>query len=117
MSLLKSVSNLQVGAAFAVLLTPRAEGSGLPLELQAAKCRMLHAEPAAGALGILALSTRIKNHVHNRVMLQLRTLNPHVASAFQVCFLDPHCCCRFFLQSSMQDMPGRRLCLLLPAMS
>lgn len=76
---------LQIGAAFAVLLTQRKEGIGLPLELQAAKSRVLHAESAAGAVGLLALAQRLQSSSQPGIMLQLRKLNPYVSSAFQVC--------------------------------
>ena len=75
---------LQVGAAFAALVTPRAEGGACALELQAAKCRVLHTEPAAGSIGMLTLVRRIKSELNQGLMLQLRSMNPHVASAFQV---------------------------------
>jgi hypothetical protein len=75
---------IQVGAAFAVLLTPKGEGDGLPLELQAAKCRMLHTEPAAGAVGLSALTCRLLSQQRHSLMIQLRTMNPYVTSAFQV---------------------------------
>lgn len=76
--------NTQVGAAFAVLLTP---GDQAPaLELQAAKSRVLHTEPAAGTIGILSLLRRIQSWTGPRQMLQLRNINPHVVSAFQVVY-------------------------------
>ena len=75
---------MQVGAAFAVLMTPKAEGRGPQLQLQAAKCRLLHTEPAAGAVGMLALTRRLQGQAQPGMMLQLRSMNPYVASAFQV---------------------------------
>lgn len=78
---------LKVGAAFAVLLTPRAESGSLALEMQAAKCRVLHTEPAAGTIGLMALIRRMQSTEGQGLMLQLRSMNPHVASAFQVCYL------------------------------
>ena len=81
---LPDTQDLQVGAAFAVLLTPKSEGSGLPLELQAAKCRVLHTEPAAGAVGLMSLVARLRGSSAPGVMIHLRGMNPYVASAFQV---------------------------------
>lgn len=73
---------IEVGAAFAVLQAPRTE-TQQPLELQAAKCRVLHTEPAAGAVGLAFLAARLgQNGAH--IMIQLRTVNPHVSSIFQV---------------------------------
>ena len=69
---------IEVGAAFAVLQ----EGGGRPLELQAAKSRMLHTEPAAGALGLAMLVSRLNSTgVHQT--LHLRHVNPHVVSLFK----------------------------------
>ena len=75
---------MQVGAAFAVLLTPKAEGGASVMELQAAKCRVLHTEPAAGTIGLLSLMRRMQDKPGHSLMMQLRGMNPHVASAFQV---------------------------------
>lgn len=69
---------IEVGAAFAVLQ----QGEGRPLELQAAKSRMLHTEPAAGALGLAMLVQRL-NQTGVHETLHLRNINPHVASIFR----------------------------------
>lgn len=81
---------MQVGAALAVLLTPKAEGRGMPLSLQAAKCRLLHTEAGAGAVGLLALSRQLQGQGAQGVMLHLRTLNPYVASAIQASLCQPN---------------------------
>jgi acyl transferase domain-containing protein len=68
---------IEVGAAFAVLQN----GEGRPLELQAAKSRVLHTEPAAGAVGLANLVLRLRKvGVHET--LHLRNINPHVGSIF-----------------------------------
>ena len=50
---------------------------------QAAKARLLHSEPAAGAVGLAMVLRRLQQQ-HGHVALHLRHLNPHVASIFQV---------------------------------
>jgi acyl transferase domain-containing protein len=68
---------IEVGAAFAVFQN----GEGRPLELQAAKSRVLHTEPAAGAVGLSNLVLRLRKvGVHET--LHLRNINPHVRSIF-----------------------------------
>jgi acyl transferase domain-containing protein len=74
---------IEVSAAFDVLLGE--DGSqntvGRPLELQAVKSRLLHTEPAAGAVGLAMLVKRLElKGVHHN--LHLRTINPHVVSVF-----------------------------------
>lgn len=44
---------------FCHFLPMQAAASGQPLELQAAKSRCLHAEPAAGAVGLASLALRL----------------------------------------------------------
>ena len=51
--------------------------------LQAAKARLLHSEPAAGAVGLTMVLQRLQQQ-GGHVALHLRHLNPHVASIFQV---------------------------------
>lgn len=80
--MLMCVCMLQVGAAFSVLQLPMADAAA-PLELQAAKSRLLHTEPSAGALGLAMLSARLQ-HMPGHIMPHLRTVNPHVAAIFQV---------------------------------
>ena len=67
---------IEAGAALAVL---HAGGEGgetpgalLPLELQAAKSRLLHTEPAAGAVGLAALAARL-GQAGSHGTLHLRT--------------------------------------------
>ena len=72
---------MQVGAAFAVLQA-HCEAAA-PLELQAAKSRLLHLEPAAGAAGLGMLTARLQQQPSHE-MLHLRAVNPHVAAIFQV---------------------------------
>ena len=72
---------MQIGAAFAVL---QAQGeAAAPLELQAAKSRLLHLEPAAGAAGLGMLTARLQQQPSHKT-LHLRAVNPHVAAIFQV---------------------------------
>ena len=72
---------MQIGAAFAVL---QAQGeTAAPLELQAAKSRLLHLEPAAGAAGLGMLTARLQQQPSHET-LHLRAVNPHVAAIFQV---------------------------------
>ena len=73
---------MQVGAAFAVLQA--AAGGGPPLALQAAKTRVLHTEPAAGAVGLAAMAAQL-SRMPSPAMLHLRHVNPHVAAIFQAC--------------------------------
>ncbi len=68
---------IEVGAAFSVLQN----GEGRPLELQAAKSRVLHTEPAAGAVGLANLVLRLRK-VGAHETLHLRNINPHVGSIF-----------------------------------
>ena len=68
---------IEVGAAFAVLQS----GQGRPLELQAAKSRLLHTEPAAGAVGLANLALRMRQ-AGSHDTLHLRHVNPHVGSIF-----------------------------------
>ena len=72
----------QVGAAFAVLQAGGEQGT--PLELQAAKSRLLHTEPAAGAVGLAAAAGRLQGMPGGQAMLHLRHVNPHVSAIFQV---------------------------------
>lgn len=44
---------------FCHFLPMQAAASGQPLELQAGKSRCLHAEPAAGAVGLASLALRL----------------------------------------------------------
>ncbi|KAL4433580.1 hypothetical protein ABPG75_000021, partial [Micractinium tetrahymenae] len=53
-----------------------------PLELQAAKSRVLHTEPAAGAVGVAQLALRL-GQAGRHDILHLRVLNPHVASVIE----------------------------------
>ncbi len=73
---------MQVGAAFTVLQSAGTEG-GVPLELQAAKSRLLHLEPAAGAAGLTQLLARLQQTPSHET-LHLRSVNSHVATIFQV---------------------------------
>ena len=50
---------------------------------QAAKARLLHTEPAAGAVGLAMLLRRLQQQP-GHVALHLRHINPHVSSIFQV---------------------------------
>ena len=50
---------------------------------QAAKARLLHTEPAAGAVGLTWLLRRLQQQP-GHAALHLRHINPHVASIFQV---------------------------------
>lgn len=72
---------VEVSAAFDVLLGDVSQNVGRPLDLQAVKSRLLHTEPAAGAVGLAMLVKRLqlKGAHHN---LHLRTINPHVESIF-----------------------------------
>jgi acyl transferase domain-containing protein len=74
---------IEVGAAFAVLQrsSSPAPGAPHPLHLQAAKSRLLHTEPAAGAIGLGALVQHLAQQGEH-VMLHLRTINPHVNGVF-----------------------------------
>ncbi|PSC67706.1 polyketide synthase [Micractinium conductrix] len=74
---------IEVGAAFVML---QASGRA-PLELHAAKSRLLHAEPAAGAVGLAQLVLRLgqMGRHHN---LHLHAINPHVASPLMEAGLD-----------------------------
>ena len=78
----------QVGAAFAVL-QEGAAGAARPFALQAAKSRVLHTEPAAGAVGLAAMAAQL-SQMPSPAMLHLRHVNPHVAAIFQVCWIDGH---------------------------
>lgn len=69
---------IEVGAAFAVLQGP----DGEPLSMQAAKSRLLHTEPAAGAVGLASLVLRLGQQGRHEA-LHVRTLNPYVSSIFQ----------------------------------
>lgn len=73
---------MQIGAALTVLQSAGAEG-GAPLELQAAKSRLLHLEPAAGSAGLAMLLARLQQAPSHET-LHLRAINPHVAAIFQV---------------------------------
>jgi 3-oxoacyl-(acyl-carrier-protein) synthase/acyl carrier protein len=68
---------IEVGAAFAVLQAGRAG----PLDLQAAKSRVLHTEPASGAVGLASLVRRLGQTGRHQT-LHLRALNPYVDSVF-----------------------------------
>lgn len=81
--MLSSNVHAQIGAAFTVLQAASGEAAG-PLELQAAKPRLLHLEPAAGAAGLAMLAARLQQ-MPSHDTLHLRTVNPHVAAIFQVC--------------------------------
>lgn len=74
----------------------------MPLELQAAKSRLLHTESAAGATGLQALTQRLQEHSLPSVMLQLRSLNPYVASAIQVSILGLNPISDVLMQPDMQ---------------
>ena len=50
---------------------------------QAAKARLLHTEPAAGAVGLAMMLRRLQQQP-GHVALHLRHINPHVSSIFQV---------------------------------
>ena len=56
---------------------------GAPLELQAAKSRVLHTEPAAGAVGLAAAAGRLQR-LPGQPVLHLRHTNPHVSAILQV---------------------------------
>ena len=73
----------QVGAAAEVLAGAAGIKARRPLELQAAKCLALHAEPAAGALGLGALAERLRQ-AGGPAMLHLRALNAYLAPTLQV---------------------------------
>ncbi len=66
------------------------EEARAPLELQAAKSRLLHTEPAAGALGLALLAARLQGMPSHHT-LHLRSVNPHVAAIFQVCVCCLYC--------------------------
>lgn len=72
---------IEMGAAYAVLQVPSADALQ-PLETQAAKSRLLHTEPAAGALGLACLVMRL-GQATSHILPHLRTLNPHVAGLAQ----------------------------------
>ncbi|KAK9841867.1 hypothetical protein WJX81_008145 [Elliptochloris bilobata] len=72
-----------VGAAAEVLAGAAGAKARRPLELQAAKCRLLHAEPAAGALGLSALAQRLQQAA-GPAMLHLRALNAYLAPTLHV---------------------------------
>ena len=69
---------IEVGAAFAVFRS--AVAGTQPLELQAAKNRLAHTEPAAGAVGLAAAAARLGRADAGARFLHLRALNPYVAS-------------------------------------
>jgi len=78
---------IEVGAAAAVfsLNVGSSNGSGsrssrqCPLELGAAKSRLGHLEPAAGAAGILTAIDKLTSYQTERI-LHLTTVNPYIAS-------------------------------------
>ncbi len=72
-----------------MLQVPRSEAAA-PLELHAAKSRLLHTEPAAGALGLAMLAARLQ-HMPGHATLHLRSVNPHVAAIFQVLYSTRTC--------------------------
>ena len=69
---------IEVGAALAVL---QPAAGGQPLSMHSTKSRLLHTEPAAGAVGLASLVRRLGN-VGSHETLHLRTLNPYVSSIF-----------------------------------
>eukprot|EP00887_Chlorella_sp_A99_P003342 scaffold26.g3342.t1 len=74
---------IEVGAALAALHARNAStAAACPLEMQAAKSRLLHTEPAAGAVGLAALVQRLGPGA-GHVTLHLRTVNPHVAGVVE----------------------------------
>ena len=77
-----TIAFAQIGAAFTVLQSAGTE-EGAPLELQAAKSRLLHLEPAAGAAGLTQLLARLQQTPSHET-LHLRSVNSHVATIFQV---------------------------------
>ena len=93
---------MQIGAAFAVLQAH--SEAAVPLELQAAKSRLLHLEPAAGAAGLGMLTARLQQQPSHET-LHLRAVNPHVASIFQVS-LQPALSLRMILSSLQLDEQG-----------
>lgn len=72
---------IEMGAAYTVLQVPSTDALQ-PLETQAAKSRLLHTEPAAGALGMACLVMRL-GQAAGHILPHLRTLNPHVAGLAQ----------------------------------
>jgi len=72
----------QVGAAAEALAGSAGAKARRPLELQAAKCALLHGEPAAGALGLAAAAARLRQ-ADGPAMLHLRALNANLAPVFQ----------------------------------
>jgi hypothetical protein len=72
-----------VGAAAEALAGSAGAKARRPLELQAAKCALLHGEPAAGALGLAAAAARLRQ-AGGPAMLHLRALNANLAPVFQV---------------------------------
>ena len=102
---------MQIGAAFAVL---QAQGeAAAPLELQAAKSRLLHLEPAAGAAGLGMLTARLQQQPSHET-LHLRAVNPHVAAIFQVS-LQPALPLQMLLSSHQIAQHYEQACLVLPA--
>lgn len=69
---------IEVGAALAAF----AGAGARPLELQAAKSRLLHTEPAAGAVGLAMLGFRMSQEAAQPT-LHLRAVNPHVGSVLE----------------------------------
>jgi len=69
---------IEIGAAAASLMG--SPDRRQPLFLSAAKSIIGHAEPAAGAVGLLSLISTLASH-QRQPILHLRTLNPLVASA------------------------------------
>jgi len=68
---------IEIGAAFAVF--QNGEPGGQPLGMHAAKSRLLHTEPAAGAVGLTCLMRRLSK-IGEHETLHLRTLNAYVTS-------------------------------------
>jgi 3-oxoacyl-(acyl-carrier-protein) synthase len=72
---------IEVGAATAVLAAPNsARPRAQPLRLAALKSHMGHAEPAAGALGLLRLKEQLQGRRACSI-LQLRSLNPFLGGS------------------------------------
>lgn len=76
---------IELGAALGVLLPadPDAPEPGPgALELMASKSRTLHAEPAAGAVGLVDLAARLARSAKPLKTMHLVGINPYVAAAF-----------------------------------
>ena len=69
---------IEVGALAAVINAP----STAAVELSAAKSLVGHSEPAAGALGLMRVVSRLEKQQRAAIM-HLRTLNPYVGTALE----------------------------------